>query len=986
MSRMITTLISSVMMGAILINNFINAVEGEDVIENTPSYQPTSVPTVENPTLVAEELVIEESPELVIVFLFLTLAIGTVVTYLISRYHIISSLPYTVVIFIIGIIFGLVHEDPMSSIGQSITMWDGINPELILFLFLPALLFGEAMSLNIYHVKNAISASMLLAGPGAIFGTFVIGGIAYYCLPYGWSFNLCLLFGSILCATDPVAVVALLKKVGAPHKLTYLITGEALLNDGAALVLYNLISNLVKVDSAELTPGYVVIYFIKVLTISPLLGMACGSLAYFCLRLANRRMKEDDKTVQFSVTLCCAYLSFFFAEYSLGCSGVISCCTAAVVLAAFAPPVILRPETMHTVWAAIEWCGNTLIFMLAGLIIGDRVLKTVTPHHVAFLIFNYLAVVGVRMLMMMICLPLMSRMKQQYTFKECVFMTWGGLRGAVSMALALSLNHATAKGQTIISEEEANLVFFFVGGVAAITLLLNATTSAWMLDLLELKHDTEANLNATNTMLSYARMRLHNKAQHIVDEVNQLNPGYFDYSITKKYCSILREPPIDKVYGAEQGSITRGIGEGVEMSSPKKLDSLYGGMGEEPSEEVLGVSLLAEEADRDSEFYQSRSGQERKELLAGTREVFLEVVRVGYWHQIRSGKLPRKSYSAIILLNSIDEAMERDSVMAGLMDWQAIMDHISPFLKRQQEDHEDLHRDPSNYDTLSLHSRDSSIEFSPLHGSAYSGSSNDLLQISEMPAPEALFNSEVFSSSDEDYRPRSRSMTEKGMDLALEMSSNMMGSRSTGRPGSGGKDSRREQHRLMSSRQNSESIGTDDSPGPSPMASPSKPRLLSQASKKLVRSVGNTNTVRDSKGSFTVQSLNSFIQAHEYAQRKIVFYLGNQSATLDTAEQRIVVKESKELVQKARNRLSEVDPTLVTKNISKQSARWILHAQEDLIEELQEEGILTAEQAETLQEAVEADFSLLERDDWFKSTVLGKAVIRTRDCIIAKPR
>ena len=86
----------------------------------------------------------------------------------------------------------------------------------------------------------------------------------------------------------------------------------------------------------------------------------------------------------------------------------------------------------------------------------------------------------------------------------------------------------------------------------------------------------------------------------------------------------------------------------------------------------MGVALLAEDEDRiydeetDSNFLNSTSGHARKELLAGTREVFLEVVRVGYWKQIRSGKLPRKSYSAIILLNSIDEALERDSVMAGI--------------------------------------------------------------------------------------------------------------------------------------------------------------------------------------------------------------------------------------------------------------------------------------------------------------------------------
>ena len=95
--------------------------------ESAPKYPPSSFPTVEpteeDAATKAEEEAIENDPEIVIVFLFLSLVIGTVITYLISRYAWISDLPYTVVIFLVGVIFGLVHEDPYSAIGQSIAMW-----------------------------------------------------------------------------------------------------------------------------------------------------------------------------------------------------------------------------------------------------------------------------------------------------------------------------------------------------------------------------------------------------------------------------------------------------------------------------------------------------------------------------------------------------------------------------------------------------------------------------------------------------------------------------------------------------------------------------------------------------------------------------------------------------------------------------------------------------------------------------------------------
>jgi NhaP-type Na+/H+ or K+/H+ antiporter len=148
----------------------------------------------------------EESIEDEVIFclLFLAIFLGAVASYTISRYA--PNLPYTVVLFIIGIFIALIfsnrHTD--DSLSHSVHIWKRINPHLILFIFLPALLFGDAMSLNYHHVKGAIASSLILAGPGALFGTFAMAGLVKICLPYKWSWNLCLIFGSILSATDPV--------------------------------------------------------------------------------------------------------------------------------------------------------------------------------------------------------------------------------------------------------------------------------------------------------------------------------------------------------------------------------------------------------------------------------------------------------------------------------------------------------------------------------------------------------------------------------------------------------------------------------------------------------------------------------------------------------------------------------------------------------------------------------------------------------------
>jgi NhaP-type Na+/H+ or K+/H+ antiporter len=139
----------------------------------------------------------------VVLCLFVVLIVGAAATYLISRFA--PQLPYTVVIFAIGIIAAVIidkHSDDI--LEHSILLWNSIDPELVLYLFLPALLFGEAMGLNYHHVKGALPASIMLAGPGAVIGALAIAGLVYITFPYKWNWSLCLLFGAITCATDPV--------------------------------------------------------------------------------------------------------------------------------------------------------------------------------------------------------------------------------------------------------------------------------------------------------------------------------------------------------------------------------------------------------------------------------------------------------------------------------------------------------------------------------------------------------------------------------------------------------------------------------------------------------------------------------------------------------------------------------------------------------------------------------------------------------------
>ena len=210
-------------------------------------------------------------------------------------------------------------------------------------------MFFSSSSRCRHFVKAVFPQALLMAGPGVLIGAYLMGSFIYYCIPsMHWNWNLCMLFGSILSATDPVAVVALLKDAGASPKLTILIIGESLMNDGTAMVLFTLYLNIMKGDDYSF--GEIILFFMEETLGAPLLGIAFGLLAVYCLSKVNRPLSSIDTTVQTVITVSCAYLVFFTAQFSVEVSGVLACCGAGLMLSWLAPPLILEPHTLHNIW------------------------------------------------------------------------------------------------------------------------------------------------------------------------------------------------------------------------------------------------------------------------------------------------------------------------------------------------------------------------------------------------------------------------------------------------------------------------------------------------------------------------------------------------------------------------------------------------------------------------------------------------------------
>ena len=165
-----------------------------------------------------------------------------------------------------------------------------------------------------FFFNKASGQSFLLAFPGVIINALLIASLTKAIIP-DWGFNLCCLFGSILSATDTVSVVSILHSAAASPKLSIIIVGESLGNDGTSLMLFELFLILV-LSNNQVESSEIIALVARSILLSPLLGMATGFLTYLWLRSLKRTTKETDILIQIGITLCSCYLTFYVAQYT----------------------------------------------------------------------------------------------------------------------------------------------------------------------------------------------------------------------------------------------------------------------------------------------------------------------------------------------------------------------------------------------------------------------------------------------------------------------------------------------------------------------------------------------------------------------------------------------------------------------------------------------------------------------------------------------
>lgn len=412
-------------------------------------------------------------------FIIIALILGTITRHLLKK----MPIPYTVLLVVIGLMLGIItrfhfFSESFEVVLHSISWAGSINPHVIFFVFLPTLIFEAAFGMDWHTFRKTSVNATLLAGPGILIalgvtGALLIGIKSLNIGLHNWTWPIALMFGAVICASDPVAVVAILKELGTSKKLSTLIDGEAILNDGTAIVLFMVFYLPLSGQATELNPF---LDFLKVAIGGALFGLIMARFVMFWLKNVF-----NDAMVEIVVLLASAYLTFFIAEEFLHVSGVLGIFGLGITMASVGKTRI-SPDVykfLHEFWELAVYLANTLIFIIVGVVIATRVHFSAADFVV--LIILYIGIHVARAIMIAVLYPVMKRSGYGMTFKDSVVVWYGALRGAVGLALALIV-----AGMDTLPVEVKDQFLFLTAGIVMLTLLINATTVKFVVDMLGL--------------------------------------------------------------------------------------------------------------------------------------------------------------------------------------------------------------------------------------------------------------------------------------------------------------------------------------------------------------------------------------------------------------------------------------------------------------------------------------------------------------------
>ncbi len=408
------------------------------------------------------------------------------------------AVPYTVALVFTGLVLGLLQAFEAPHLTKA----------LLFGIFLPGLLFDAAFHIEFKQFWRNRLAIFSLALPGVVVAIVLtaliltpVADVLHFMQGFTWKHAL--VFGALISATDPIAVVAIFKNLGVPKRLAVLLEGESLLNDGTAIVFFTL--SLALVTGTVVTAGGLAFDFIRIVGIGALIGTGIG------LAVSQVIKQVNDPMIEITLTTIAAYGSFLAAEH-FHYSGVIATVSAGMLCGNYGA-LGMSPSTriaVESFWEYVAFALNSIVFLLIGLEVHFQALL---DSWQAILV-AYLVVTGGRAMVIFGASLLLRRTRERIPWAWSMILTWGGLRGALSMVLVLSLPKDFAHRELLVS-----MTF----GVVIVSILIHGLTMSPILRWLGIArgHQERTTYELTRGKLLAAHAAL--------EEINQMLSVHFTH-------------------------------------------------------------------------------------------------------------------------------------------------------------------------------------------------------------------------------------------------------------------------------------------------------------------------------------------------------------------------------------------------------------------------------------------------------------------------
>ena len=389
-----------------------------------------------------------------------------------------------------------------------------LGADVFIYVFLPLLVFEAALTSDVRRIVEDAAPILMLA----VIATLVAAGIVGVAL---WPFSglplvVCLLLGAVVSTTDPAAVIAIFRDVGAPARLTRLVEGEALLNDAAAIVAYTVLLGVIASGRPFHLGDGAIAFFVSFLG-----GAALGFVGGRIL-LALIPWTRDDRLAEATLTVALAYLSYIVADHIFHVSGVVAVLVAGLTVGAFGRTRI-TPDNwsfLTDLWAQVAFWAHSLVFLLASILV-PQLLGDLSLRDLGLLGVLIVAVFGARLAVLFLLLPLLSLtgLTQPISTAYKLAIAWGGLRGALTLVLAFSLTENPA-----LSRDVQHFVTVLATGLVLFTLLVNGSTLRWVIQGLGLDRLSPIDRLLRDRVLELSYAEMSDSVREIAKE-HQLSPA-----------------------------------------------------------------------------------------------------------------------------------------------------------------------------------------------------------------------------------------------------------------------------------------------------------------------------------------------------------------------------------------------------------------------------------------------------------------------------